>query len=489
MTNNVAVALPRVALRIGSGRLTTGSGGSFRHISPITGEYQGDVPLAGSSEVASAVEAAAEAFPSWRATPPSQRRDLLLRLADGISERLDELSTINALETGTPVSLGNFLVSGTREWILYYAGWADKLEGTVHNVVPDSGNFAFSHSEPYGVIGVIFPWNNPIASIGMKVIPALAAGNTVVIKPSEFAPFAVELFAQISDEVGFPPGVINVVPGTGEAGNALVSHPSVQKISFTGGPDTGRRIMETCARYLKPSVMELGGKSPNLVFEDADLDRAAAQVIRSLGILAGQACVLGSRVLVQDTIYDVFVEKLAALTRGITPGDPTDPSTGYGPVISEHAQDRILGVIQSTVETGGGRLVTGGGKIDGALQNGFYLEPTIVADVGLDAEISQKETFGPVLSVYRFKTEDEAVEIANSTSFALGAYVQTSNVARALRLAGRLHSGGVYINGGPSVAPNLPFGGIGESGFGREGGKAGIEEFVRIKTVSVGAAV
>jgi len=480
--------LPRVALRVGSENLHEGSEGSFRHISPVTGRPQATVPLAGAHEVRLAVDSASAAAPVWRAQTPQARRDLLLRLAAAVDAHTDEFARINAIETGTPTGLGRMLVQGAKEWISYYAGWVDKLEGTVHNAVANTGTLAFSQPEPYGVVGIIFPWNNPIASIGMKVIPALAAGNTVVVKPSEMAPFAVEYFAQLCDEVGFPPGVLTVVPGTSEAGNALVLDPRVELISFTGGPETGRQILAACATQLKPTIMELGGKSPNIVFDDADLDRAAAQVIRSLGVLSGQACVFGSRILVQEAVYDEFVERLTRLADGMRAGDPADASTVLGPVISEQAQDRILGVIDRAI-AGEGKLLSGGRKLEGDLSGGFYIAPTIIGEVDNDAEITQKETFGPVISVYRFASEDEAIEIANSTAFGLGAYVQTADISRALRVSSRLKSGGVYINGGPSVMANLPFGGIGDSGFGREGARAGIEEYLRLKTVSVGSIV
>lgn len=481
--------LPRVALRVGSGKLWEGSQGNFRHINPVTGRAQATVPLAGPHEVNLAVEAAHEAGPAWRSLSPQQRRDLMLRVADLVAENAEELARINVLETGTPISMGRMLVRSAREWIVYYAGWIDKLEGTVHNSVGDAGTLAFSHSEPYGVVGVIFPWNNPIASIGMKVIPALAAGNTVVVKPSEQAPFVVDYFAELCDEAGLPPGVLTVVPGTSDAGNALVRDPRVELISFTGGTETGRRILEACASQLKPTVMELGGKSPNIVFDDADLDRAAGQVIRSMGTLSGQACVFGSRVLVQDGVYDEFVSRLTKHSSDIRAGDPIDPETMLGPVISEHAQQRILGLVDRAASVDDAQVLVGGGKLGGDVADGFYVAPTIIGDVELDAEISQTEIFGPVVSVYRFDSEQEAIEVANSTAFGLGAYVQTSDISRALRVSAQLRSGGVYINGGPSVLPNLPFGGIGDSGFGREGGRVGIEEFLRLKTVTVGSIV
>lgn len=478
--------LPRVALRIGAERLYESSQETYTHSSPVTGLPQASFPLAGTDEVRRAVAQATTAASAWAGMRPEDRRSLFLRLSEVVGANADEFARINVLETGTPVALGATLVRGAADWIAYYAGWIDKLEGTVHNSVLPTGSLSYSHPEPYGVVGVIFPWNNPIASLGMKVIPALAAGNAVVVKPSELAPFAVEHFARLCDQVGFPPGVLNVVPGTGEAGKQIVQDPGVQLVSFTGGSETGKKILESCAAQLKPTIMELGGKSPHIVFDDADADRAAAQIVRSLSVLSGQACVFGSRVLVQDEIYDTFIDKLGARAAELVGGDPADPRTAFGPVISEEAQARILGVIERSV-TDGGRLVAGGSKLGGDLSSGHYVAPTIIDQVGLDAEISQEETFGPVLTVYRFSTEEQAVGMANSTAYGLGAYVQTSNIARALRVSSQLKSGGVYINGGPSVMPNLPFGGIGESGFGREGGRPGIEEYLRLKTVSIGS--
>jgi len=479
--------LPDVHLHVGGERLRVGSDGSYEHVNPVTGKSQGTVPLAGSAEIDAAVAAAQAAFPAWRALAPGARRDLLIALGEALADRSDELAHVIASETGTPVRIGAALVAGTREWCLYYAGWADKIDGAVHNSFPDAGNFAYSQPEPYGVVGVIFPWNNPISSLGMKVIPALAAGNCVVVKPSELAPFVTEFFARVLADVGFPSGVVSVLPGTAAAGDALVTHPDVKKISFTGGPATARKIMAACAGSMKPSVMELGGKSPYIVFDDADLDRVADTVTRSMTVLTGQACVMGSRIIVQDTVYEELLTKLAARASAVVPGDPLDPDTAFGPVISADACERILGVIERARASGGVRVVSGGKRIGGAFADGFFIQPTVIADADPDAEIAQQETFGPVVTAYRFKDENEAVALANQTSFGLGAYLQTADIARVHRVVAQIESGGVYVNGGPAVLPNLPFGGIGESGYGREGGRAGLDEFLRLRTVTVGA--
>lgn len=479
-------ALPEVRLWVGEKKLPTGSGGVFDHVNPATGQVQAQIPLAGSAEVADAVEAAAEAFKVWRGMRPDQRRDLLLRLGELIRENQPELTRIAALENGTPVIGGPHYVKLAVNWLTYYAGWADKLQGTVTGSFVQGTDFTYSQPEPYGVIGAIITWNVPLASLCMKVVPALAAGNTVVIKPSELTPFTAEMFARLAEEAGIPAGVITVVPGTADAGQALVAHPKVQKISFTGGPATARKILATCAEHLKPSVMELGGKSANIIFADADLDKASAEAIRmGLSALSGQACILGSRVLVQDSVYDEVVAKLVAAAESLPIGDPSNPGVLFGPVINTAARDRILSLVDEARADGSGRLVTGGNPIRGELAAGSFVEPTIFADVDPGSSLAQNEVFGPVISVSRFSTDDEAVEIANSTDFGLAAYIHSRDVTRVHAVADRLEAGTVYVNGAAVVQPWSPFGGQGESRFGREGGYQGIAEFIRPKTVAI----
>jgi aldehyde dehydrogenase (NAD+) len=298
-------------------------------------------------------------------------------------------------------------------------------------------------------------------------------------------PFSGELFADLVTEAGFPPGVVNMLPGDPAAGAALVGHPQVKKVSFTGGPDTARKILQSCAEHMKPSVMELGGKSANIVFDDADLDTACAHgTFLPIGVMSGQGCAFPTRMIVHQSVYDDVVDRVALVAKSITVGDPFDPSTISGPVINQSAIERILGMIERA-SADGARLVTGGARLDGPLADGYFLEPTVFADVDPGSELAQQEVFGPVLSIIPFSSDDEAIEIANGTAYGLSAYVQTRNLARAHRMAEELEAGEVLVNGARNLAVHRPFGGLGRSGFGKEGGRAGIEEFLRTKAVGI----
>ena len=479
--------LPRVRLHIGDSALDHASGGTCPKVFAATGEFQAEIPLAGAEEMNAAVDAAVDAFEIWRRWRPSDRRDVLLKLAQLINEHGEEFSRLLTLDNALPVSFAHYHSKVAAAWTAYYAGWADKLDGQVTSTFGQQGEFSYTLAQPYGVIGIIITWNGPLASLGMKVPAALAAGDTVVIKPSELTPFTGELFMRLVREAGIPAGVVNMVPGGAEAGQALVAHRKVQKISFTGGISTGRRIMEACAPLMKPVIMELGGKSANLIFQDADLDKA---IDRSLAFgligLSGQACAFGSRLLVDDAIYDRFVERLLERAKAIRVGDPWDSATESGPVINLAAADRIVGMIGKAVQSGAGKLLLGGRRVGGALAAGAFIEPTLFGDVDSSSDIAQREIFGPVMSITRFRTEEEAIAIANSTNYGLSGYLHTQDIHRVHRVAEELSAGGIFVNGGASIAPNTPFGGHGDSGFGREGGRAGIDEFIRQKTVAIG---
>jgi acyl-CoA reductase-like NAD-dependent aldehyde dehydrogenase len=319
----------------------------------------------------------------------------------------------------------------------------------------------------------------------MKVAPALAAGNCVVLKPSELAPFTPQVFGEICLDAGLPPGVVNVVTGGPEAGEALVSHPDVGKISFTGGGATARRVMESAARMLTPVVLELGGKSANIVFPDADLDAAATMACQT-GVLnlAGQVCSLPTRLLVHDSVFDDVLARVAERAKATKVGMPFEAGTQMGPVITEASCTRILGVIERAVSDGA-RLLTGGARLGGDLADGFFIAPTVFGDVDPASGLAQAEVFGPVLSAIRFRDEDEAVAIANGTPYGLAGYVWTADLKRAHRVASGLEAGWIGVNGFPPMPPNVPFGGFKQSGFGREGGLAGVLEFVRTKNVYV----
>jgi acyl-CoA reductase-like NAD-dependent aldehyde dehydrogenase len=470
---------------IGDERVATGAGGTYAHHNPATGLVQAHVPVAGAADVDRAVAVAREALGGWRTMALHKRIAILHRLADLLSARRDEAGAINALDNGTPVSAmspGSY----TSSWVRYYAGWVDKLEG---QVVPVHGGRGIDYvlPEPYGVVGAVVPWNGPMMGMGQKVAPALAAGNTVVAKPPEIAPFGALRFAELALEAGLPPGVLNVLPGGAEAGQALVRHPGVDKVSFTGGTATARSIMEAAAATLKPLALELGGKSASVIFPDADLDAAATgAAILGAVLLSGQGCALGTRLYVHDDVYDEVVDRVLAAVAGVVVGDPLDPRVFMGPVVTDAACTRILGVIGDAVRAGSGRLLTGGERLGGDLAAGYFIPPTVFGDVDQASDLAREEIFGPVLSVLRFRDEVEVVAKVNDSPYGLSAYLHTADLSRAHRVAAALEVGSVTVNAFPSASPTVPFGGYKQSGFGREGGRAGIEEFTRPKNVFIG---
>mgnify|MGYP000710592322 CR=1 FL=1 len=485
--NTIDRTPPQAKLIIGDKELTSASGGTYTHINPATGMAQAEIPLAGATEINEAVTCAKSAFQIWKNTPPTKRRDCLNKLADLIIENATEFQRLATIEGGTPFTMAAGGTMLAEEWTRYYAGWADKLAGEVVSHTPGQ-ELIYTVPEPYGVIGIIITWNGPLISLGMKVAPALAAGNTVVIKPAEQTPFVASLFAQLALKAGIPAGVINVLPGSVESAQALIGHQDVEKVSFTGGPITARKILAQCAELLKPAVMELGGKSASIVFDDADISETAQQaVLMSVSLLSGQGCELPTRLLVQDTIYDQLVEAIVNISNHLQIGDPWDPQTAVGPLINEAACERVLGMINQAKNSGSGRLVAGGERahLEGDLAGGCFIKPTIFTDVDPQSEIAQNEVFGPVLVIHKFSTEEEAIEIANSTHYGLGGYIRTKDVKRAHRVAAALKTGFVHINGSRNIPACAPFGGLGLSGFGKEGGRAGLDEFVFLKSVSL----
>ena len=474
---------PGVTLRIGEQRLASGSGGVHGHVSPMTGKVDATIPLAGAAEVDAAVTAAETAFASWRRIAPAERRRILLRLADLLEASASELGRVGTLDNGIPTS--GVMASISAEWTRYYAGWCDKLSSDVVGSLAGGGVFSYTLAQPYGVIGAVITWNAPLLSLAMKIPAIIAAGNAVVVKPSELTPFTGELYMDLVAEAGFPPGLVNMVPGGAEAGEALVSHSGVKKVSFTGGAATATRILQSCATTMKPVVLELGGKSANIIFDDADLDRAVPLgTALSCAVMAGQSCNFGTRMLVQRTVYDEVVERVRAVAESFTIGDPFEPGITAGPVVSRAALERILGIIDRA-RSGGARLVTGGHQLGGNLSDGFYIAPTVFADVDPDSELAQTEVFGPVLAITPFDTEQDAIAIANNSRYGLSGYVQTADLRRALRVSEELATGEVLVNGAPNLMVNRPYGGIGMSGVGKEGGRLGIEEFLRVKGVGI----
>jgi aldehyde dehydrogenase (NAD+) len=466
---------------IGSSWTTSAAGGTYEHRYPATGEVQASVGLAGPADVDAAVAAAHEARPAWARLAPIKRAAILGRFADLLDHNGAGADELAALDNGTPI---NTMHPGrySAAWIRYYAGWCDKLDG---DVLSGEAGLTFVRLEPYGVVAVIPPWNGSMMGMAQKCGPALAAGNTVVAKPPELAPFGPLRFAELALEAGVPPGVLNVVIGDGVAGSALAGHPGVDKISFTGGSTTARTLMETAALHLTPLALELGGKSPNIVFPDANLDVAAsAAAVAGTAILSGQGCALPTRLYVHDDVYDEVVTKVLATLASLPVGDPLDAQTFVGPVVSEAAMDRILGVVDRA-RADGATLLAGGIRLGGDLANGWFVAPTVFGDVDHHSDLARNEVFGPVQAILRFGTDDEVMAKANDSRLGLGAYVHTRDISRIQRFSREMEAGTVFVNGVGRASPAMPFGGTKESGFGREGGRAGIEEMVRRKTVIV----
>jgi acyl-CoA reductase-like NAD-dependent aldehyde dehydrogenase len=472
-------------LLIGGDRITDASGGTHSHIYPATGQPNAIIPLAGAAEIDRAVASAWQAHREWMSLTVDRRRDLLIDLADAVHENLDDLARLNVHDYAVPIAFaGNAIL--LERFLRHFAGYVDKPHGSS---TPVHGSFDINliEREPYGVVGVITPWNGSLVVIGSCVAPALAAGNAVVLKPSEMAPFAALRFGELCLEAGLPAGLVNVVPAGPEGGDALVGHPGLRKIHFTGGSPTARTVLQSAATNLTPVVTELGGKSANLVFEDADLD-AAAMLSAHQGPLmqSGQSCACASRVLVHEPAYDAFLEKFVAVIEASTIGDPLDPEVVFGPVISQAAADRILNVIEDAVSQRAGELLVGGKRIAGELAQGYYIEPTVFSGVDNASVLAQNETFGPVVSVLKFSDEAEAVRIANDSRYGLNAFVQTNDLGRAHRVARELEAGSVWINTFSDISPQSPYGGYKQSGFGRTGGLEGLNEFLQVKNIRIG---
>lgn len=477
------IELPKGSLLIGDRRVEHTDAGVFEQIDPSTGEVLAPVTLAGATEIDDAVRAAKKAEADWRSLPPARRRDLILAIADQLDDHHEELSVLRSLELGAPKKKGKGLNMAV-EYIRYFAGWVDKLEGSTIPI--NSSVLDYTMPEPFGTVAALTPWNGGVVSVAMKVIPALVAGNCVVLKPSELATLAPLRFGELALEAGLPPGVLNVVPGGVAAGEALVAHPGVDKISFTGGTTTARHVLRGAATNLTPVILELGGKSANIVFDDGDLDAAVMTTISTaLGGMSGQGCVLPTRLLVQDGVYDEVEKRVVAAASSLAVGRPFDEGVQAGPVISSDSLERILALIDGARERGDGTLLTGGHRLEGDLTSGFFVAPTVFGRVDNASPIAQDEVFGPVLSLVRFSDENEAIRLANESRFGLGGLVFTRDVGRAHRVAHRLDVGSVGINAFAPMPPSAPFGGVKQSGYGREGGLVGVKEFLRDKNIYV----
>ncbi|PRB70409.1 aldehyde dehydrogenase family protein [Arthrobacter sp. MYb213] len=485
MSLETVVGLPTPALVVDGQQIREGQQ-LFEHLDPATGKPNGMVPMASIEQVDAAVLAAHQAFDSWRRLPGAQRARLLFRLAELMEERAPLLAEANRADNGAPKSTASNMVAAAVDWVRYYAGWADKLPlGRVSSNGGAGGSLGHTLRQPYGVIGAVITWNAPVMSLAMKVPAALAAGNTMVIKPSELTPFTPTVFAQLVQEAGIPDGVINIVTGGAEAGAALVEHPLVKKITFTGGPVTARAIARSCAETFKPMILELGGKSANIVFDDADLEKAAGHAaFLAFGMMSGQACALPTRLLVQRGVYEQFIRMVQSIAESFPLGDPAGDYTLCGPVVSQQAIDRIQSMV-AQAHTDGARLVTGGKRAEGELAEGYFYPPTIFADVDPASQLAQEEVFGPVLAVIPFEDEAEALALANDTQYGLSGYVWTADLGRGLRLSEELVTGEVAVNGAFNATAERPFGGIGHSGIGNEGGLEGLEEFFWTKSVGI----
>lgn len=466
------------------------SGKHFTSHNPYTGEDWALIPECGAEDVDRAVEAAYRAYDSgpWAEMTPTARGKLLRKLGDLIAEKAEDLAEIEVRDNGKLISE---MLGQTRyapEWYYYFGGLADKVEGTV---IPTDKPDVFNYTlrEPVGVCAMIVPWNSPLMLVAWKLAPALAAGCTAVIKPSEFTSASLLEFMHLVHEAGFPPGVVNVVTGFGpDVGGPLSEHPKVAKIAFTGGDASGRRVYETGARGLKHVSLELGGKSPNIVFDDAKMDDAVKGVISGIFAATGQTCIAGSRLLVQESIHDEFVEKLVALAETAKLGDPQSFETQVGPVTTPPQYQKILDYID-IAKSEGAECVLGGGPATAEEGGGkYFVKPTIFKGVNNKMRIAQEEVFGPILSVITFKDEQEAVEIANDIMFGLAAGVWTENLRRATLMAKRLRAGTVWINTYRAVSFTSPFGGYKASGIGRESGKHAIDEYLQTKSVWVSTA-
>jgi aldehyde dehydrogenase (NAD+) len=456
------------------------------HVNPSTGRVQGELVVAGAAEIDEAVATAREAARAWRRMPVDQRRGLLLRIASGIRAERQRLGVLGTLSGGMTNSAALAAADKCADYFEYYAGWADKVNGAVLPVYPGRG-FDYTLPEPYGVILAIINWNGPLTATARKVAAAFASGNTVVLKTPELAPFALGVFAQICQEAGVPPGVLNVVNGGPEVGAALVAHAGIDKISFTGSGRTAQSIMTSAAQQLTPVALELGGKSANVVFGDADLE-AAAEMAAMFGVVrgSGQGCLLPTRLIVHASVHDEIVDRVVTRLKMIRVGDPLlDAAAEMGPVINQAACDRVLGVISAAQRSGEGELVVGGQRLSGDLEDGYFIAPTVFTGVTNDSSLAQDEIFGPVLSVITFDDDDEAVALANASPFALAGYVHTRDLARAHQMAEVIEAGFVSVNGFNPQPPTMPFGGHNQSGFGREGGLEGLQEFLRPKNVYI----
>ncbi|KAF5346533.1 hypothetical protein D9756_010088 [Leucocoprinus leucothites] len=455
-------------------------------VDPATGKTITTIAGGGAEDVDAAVKSARKAFKtSWGLkVPGAERGRILNRFADLLEKHNDELAALEALNVGKP-----FLPSKMWEMahivniVRYFAGWADKIHGKT--IETNDKKMAYTRHEPWGVVAAIVPWNYPLAMAVCKVAPALAAGNTVILKPSELTPLSALFIADLLNEAGFPPGVVNIVNGYGHSvGSALSLHPNIDKISFTGSTITGRRILKAAAdSNLKAVTLELGGKSPTIIFDDADLDQAIKWAAMGIFTNMGQICIAGSRIYVQEGIYDKFLEGFTEYAEGLTKatGSPFEEETRHGPQVSKAQYERVMEYIESGTSEGA-KVHTGGGRFG---EEGYFIKPTVFVDAKPSMKIMREEIFGPVCCIVKFKTEEEVIEWANDTAYGLAANILTENSARAIRMANSVEAGSIYVNCAMDGGIGAPFGGYKQSGIGREMGEAALDTYTQVKAVHI----
>jgi aldehyde dehydrogenase (NAD+) len=484
LDSKIDIVLPERKLLIANRWVEGASRKRFATINPSTGDLICEIAEADAEDVENAVQAARAAFESgpWRKMHASERGRFLFRLADLIERNADQLAALETLDNGKPFSVAKAVdVAKTVACYRYFAGWADKIQG---KTIPIDGDFlCYTRHEPIGVVGQIIPWNYPMLMMAWKLAPALAAGNTVVLKPAEQTPLSALRIGELILEAGFPEGVVNILPGFGPtAGAAIAFHMDVDKVAFTGSTEVGHLIMEAAAKSnLKPVTLELGGKSPNIIFADADLDAAVEGAHMGLFSNQGQSCCAGSRVFVEEAIYGQFVERSIARASKRVIGDPFDSKTESGPLIDQAQFDKVMGYIESGCSAGA-TLACGGNSIG---KRGYFIEPTVFADVQDDMKIATEEIFGPVMSVLPFKSLDEVISRANKTKYGLAAAVWTRDIKKSLAVTNGMRAGTVWANCYNVLDTRSPFGGYKQSGIGRELGEYGLQQYTQVKAVIV----
>jgi betaine-aldehyde dehydrogenase len=475
----------RHQLFIGGRFVDAESGETLATLNPHDNSTIADVAMAGRADVDKAVASATTAFPKWSRMAAADRGRILLRLADLIEASSEELARLESLDTGHPLKDSRALdVPRTAACFRYFGGMADKFQG---DVVPvEAGFLNYVLREPVGVVGQVVPWNFPLMFTSWKMAPALAAGNCIVLKPAEITPLSTLKIAELMSQAGVPDGVVNIVPGLGSvAGQAVAEHPGVAKIAFTGSTATGRRIVQASAGNLKKVQLELGGKGANIVFDDANLVAAVNGSAWAIFHNQGQACIAGSRLMLHAAIADEFLDRFVTLAKSIRLGNPMDPATEMGPLTSSQHRDRVLSYVGVAREQGGEVLAGGKPPASADLARGCYVEPTIVRARSYKDRVAQEEVFGPFVTVLTFEDEAEALQIANGTDYGLGSGLWTRDLQRAHRFARELHAGMVWINSYKRVNPGSPFGGVGQSGYGREMGFDAMREYTQVKSVWV----